>query len=126
MAGAGVAGSAALTLVTGCTPVRPEPALFEAMLDGWRSQQRARRLGESIIGSRERTVRRFVEFTGGWPWSWTAGQLSPGSPPAVGAFHGTQLSRRGRGVPGVCVRQQVWLGRRVRAAGGCPAGADLS
>jgi hypothetical protein len=50
-------------------------ALFDAMLDGWRSQQLARRLGESIIGARERTVRRFAEFTGGWPWSLTAGQL---------------------------------------------------
>jgi integrase/recombinase XerC len=75
VSGARVAGSAALTVVTGGTPVRPEPALFEAMLDGWRSQQLARRLGESIIGARERTVRRFAEFTGGWPWSWTAGQL---------------------------------------------------
>jgi len=75
VSGARVAGSAALTVVTGCTPVRPEPALFDAMLDGWRSQQLARRLGESIIGARERTVRRFAEFSGGWPWSWTAGQL---------------------------------------------------
>ena len=74
MSGARVAGSAALTVVTGCTPVRAEPALFEAMLDGWRSQQLARRLGESIIGARERTVRRFAEFTGGWPWSWTVKQ----------------------------------------------------
>ena len=67
--GAQVAGSAALTLVTGCTPERAEPALFEAMLHGWRSQQLARRLGESIIGARERTVRRFAERVapGGYP-----------------------------------------------------------
>jgi integrase len=75
VSGARVAGSAALTLVTGQTRVRPEPALFEAMLAGWRSQQLSRRLTESMIGSRERTVRRFAAFTGGWPWSWTPGQV---------------------------------------------------
>jgi hypothetical protein len=40
-----------------------EAALLEEMLVGWRRQQLARRLGPSIIGSRERVVRRFVEFT---------------------------------------------------------------
>ena len=29
------AGSAALVLVDGAVPLRPEPALFEAMLEGW-------------------------------------------------------------------------------------------
>ena len=70
-----VAGSAALSLVTAATPPRAESGLFEAMLAGWARQQQSRRLGESIIGSRERTVRRFGEFTGGWPWQWSAAQL---------------------------------------------------
>ena len=73
--GARVAGSAALSLVDGARPLRPEPTLFEAMLSGWRRQQQSRRLSESIIGSRERTVRRFAEFTGGWPWCWSPAQL---------------------------------------------------
>jgi len=73
--GTRVAGSAALSLVTGATPLRPEPVLFEAMLAGWARQQRSRRLGESIVGSRERTVRRFAAFTGGWPWGWSPAQL---------------------------------------------------
>jgi hypothetical protein len=30
-----VAGSAALVLVEGAALLRPEPALFEAMLEGW-------------------------------------------------------------------------------------------
>jgi|GEM_PF-5935311 len=30
-----VAGAAALVLVDGVTPLRPEPELFEAMLEGW-------------------------------------------------------------------------------------------
>jgi integrase/recombinase XerC len=73
--GTRVAGSAALSLVTGATPLRPEPALFEAMLAGWRCQQQSRRLSESMIGCRERTVRRFAGFTGGWPWCWNPAQL---------------------------------------------------
>jgi site-specific recombinase XerD len=69
-----VAGSAALVLVTDATPLRPEPALFEAMLAGWRQQQAARRLTVPLIDGRERLIRRFGEFTGGWPWQWTPGQ----------------------------------------------------
>lgn len=70
-----VAGSAALALVDGATPLRVEPALFEAMLSGWRRQQESRRLSPSIVGARERTVRRFTEFTGAWPWCWRPEQV---------------------------------------------------
>ena len=70
-----VAGSAVLTLVTGATPLRVEPALFESMLTGWRTQQQSRRLGESIVASRDRIIRRFAEFTAAWPWSWTPAQV---------------------------------------------------
>jgi integrase/recombinase XerC len=69
-----VAGSAALVLVDGATPLRPEPALFEAMLEGWRRQQLSRRLSDSLIEGRERVVRRFAEF-GGWPWQWSSAQV---------------------------------------------------
>ena len=44
-----VAGSAALVLVDGVTPLRPEPALFESMLEGWGRQQRSRRLSVPLI-----------------------------------------------------------------------------
>src|SRR5216683_2872021 len=67
--------SAALTLVTEATPLRPGPALFEAMLEGWRRQQAARRLTGALIDGRERVVRRFGAFTGGLPWQWTPGQV---------------------------------------------------
>lgn len=70
-----VAGSAALSLVSDARPLRVAESLFEAMLVGWANQQRARRLGESIISARERTVRRFVEFTTAWPWEWNPGQV---------------------------------------------------
>jgi hypothetical protein len=58
----GVAGSAALVLVEGVVPLRPEPALFEAMIEGWRRQQSARRLSAGVVDDRERLVRRFQEF----------------------------------------------------------------
>lgn len=73
--GSAVAGSAALTLVSGATPLRVAESLFESMLTGWASQQHSRRLGASIVAARERTVRRFVEFTGAWPWDWNPGQV---------------------------------------------------
>lgn len=73
--GGSVAGSAALTLVGGVTALREAESLFEAMLAGWSRQQRSRRLGESIIGSRDRTARRFVEYARAWPWEWTPGQV---------------------------------------------------
>jgi integrase/recombinase XerC len=61
------AHSAALVLVNGAVPLRPDPALFEAMLEGWRRQQAARRLTGPLIEGRIRLVRRFGEFTGAWP-----------------------------------------------------------
>ena len=69
------AGSAALVLVDGAVPLRPEPALFDAMLEGWRRQQAARRLTGPLIDGRVRLVRRFGDFTGAWPWQWTPGQV---------------------------------------------------
>jgi hypothetical protein len=72
-------------LVEGVVPIRPEPALFEAMLEGWRRQQSARRLSAGVVDGRERLVRRFQEFTGVWPWQWTPAQihLAPHLPAAV-------------------------------------------
>jgi hypothetical protein len=86
-------GSAALVLVDGATPLRPEPALFEAMLDGWRRQRLSRRLSSSLIAGRERIVRRFTEF-GGWPWQWTSAQVEAWS--ATGGWaHSTVRSYQG-------------------------------
>lgn len=49
----------------------PERAVFDGMLGGWRAQQIARFLKASTIAARERLVRRFVDFTGMYPWQWT-------------------------------------------------------
>ncbi|MHB8332540.1 MAG: tyrosine-type recombinase/integrase [Candidatus Dormibacteria bacterium] len=69
------AGSAALVLVGEATPLRVEEALFEAMLEGWRRQHAARRLSGAFSTGQERTVRRFCEFCGTWPWAWRSEQL---------------------------------------------------
>ena len=68
-------GAAALVLVSSAVPLHPEEALFEAMLEGWRRQHAARRLSPTITAQRQRTVRRFAEFTGVWPWQWRAEHL---------------------------------------------------
>ncbi len=69
-----LAGSASLVLVDGATPLRPEQALFDAMIEGWCRQHSARRLSPTITRLRVRVVKRFRAFTGAWPWEWTAAQ----------------------------------------------------
>ena len=44
--------------------------MFEAMVRGWKAQQVSRGLREDTIAPRERLVRRFLEFTNEYPWSW--------------------------------------------------------
>lgn len=65
-----LAGAAHLELVSGVVQLRPEDAMLEAMLKGWRAQQAARGLQEDSIGARERLMRRFGEFTNEYPWNW--------------------------------------------------------
>lgn len=65
-------GSARLVLADNVVHLDPEPAVLEAMLDGWRRQQSAAFLRDkSTIGPRMRLIRRMVTFTGLYPWQWT-------------------------------------------------------
>jgi hypothetical protein len=66
------AGSARLVLVSGAALLRPGPAVFEAMLAGWRAQQCSRLLAVGTVLWREWTVRRFAAYTDELPWQWTA------------------------------------------------------
>ncbi|MGB3439480.1 MAG: tyrosine-type recombinase/integrase [Actinophytocola sp.] len=50
--------------------LHPEDQVFEAMLDGWRSQQLARNLAYTTVEERERTVRVFTAHTEAYPWAW--------------------------------------------------------
>jgi hypothetical protein len=54
----GLAGAASAQLVDGVVQLRPEEAMLEAMLRGWRAQQTARGLRMKTIDPRERLVRR--------------------------------------------------------------------
>jgi integrase/recombinase XerC len=66
----GLAGAAGAELTDGVRQLRPEDAMVEAMLRGWRAQQAARGLRAETIGYRERLVRRFQGFTNEFPWQW--------------------------------------------------------
>src|SRR5680860_585365 len=72
---AGLVGAASGELVDGVRQLRPEDAMVEAMLRGWRAQQSARGLRVDTIDYRERLVRRFVSFTNEFPWRWGPGHV---------------------------------------------------
>jgi integrase/recombinase XerC len=71
LARSGLAGAAHLELVSGVVQLRPEDAMVDAMLKGWRAQQAARGLREDTHVARERLVRRFLSYTNEFPWNWT-------------------------------------------------------
>ncbi len=66
-----VAGAAHLLVVPGAPLLRPDVQLFEAMLEGWAMQQRARNLATETIRARLELVRRFQVHAGEFPWAWT-------------------------------------------------------
>ena len=70
-----LAGSARLVLSQGAALLRPEEAVFAAMLAGWRAQQRSRLLADLTVTWRERIVRRFASFSGEMPWRWMASDI---------------------------------------------------
>jgi integrase/recombinase XerC len=70
-----LAGSAGSVLAAGVVSLRPEDAMVEAMLRGWRAQQAARGLQPGTADEREKLVRRFLGFTNEFPWQWGPGQV---------------------------------------------------
>ena len=65
-------GSARLQLADGIAVLRPETAVFEAMVTGWSHQQMARNLSAGTISARVATIRRFRDFCDAdGPWTWT-------------------------------------------------------
>ncbi|MFD3554478.1 tyrosine-type recombinase/integrase [Streptomyces goshikiensis] len=69
-------GAAHLVLADGVVHLDPEPAVLEAMLEGWARQQRTRFLNfESTIRPRISLVRRLVAFTNEYPWEWAPGEV---------------------------------------------------
>lgn len=48
--------------------------MFAEMITGWQSQQRARFLRPETVKQRVAVVRRFVAFSGLYPWRWMLGR----------------------------------------------------
>jgi hypothetical protein len=62
-------GSAQLELVSGVVQLRPEDAMFDAMLRGWRAQQKSRGLKDDTIDPRDDS----------YAGSWSSRTTIPGS-----------------------------------------------
>lgn len=63
-------GSALRLIPPSVGMLAPEDAVWSAMLKGWEVQQLARMLKSGTVKTRVRTVERFHEFTGSYPWTW--------------------------------------------------------
>src|SRR5690242_5133821 len=90
-----LAGAARLELVSGVVHLRPEDAMFEAMLRGWQAQQVARGLREDTIEPRERLVRRFAAFTNAYPWQWGPQHMDEWTLSLTGEHHLAPSTIRG-------------------------------
>lgn len=55
--------------------LQPERSVLDAMVEGWERQQRVRFLKADTIRRRHRVVARMVEFSGLYPWQWTAAEV---------------------------------------------------
>ena len=82
-----LAGSVHLELVSGVIQLRPEDAMLDAMLRGWRAQQKSRGLKDDTIEPRERLVRRFLEYANEYPWRWTTAHMDEWSASLSGEMH---------------------------------------
>jgi site-specific recombinase XerD len=82
-------------MVSGVAQLRPEDAMFDAMLRGWRAQQAARGLREDTVAPRERLVRRFAAFTNEYPWRWTSAHMDEWSLSLTGERHLAPSTVRG-------------------------------
>ena len=82
-----LAGCAHLELVAGVAQLRPEDAMFEAMLRGWRAQQVSRGLKAGTVEARERLVRRFMEATNEYPWDWGPAHVEEWATALVAEHH---------------------------------------
>ncbi len=90
-----LAGAAHLELISGAVQLRPEDAMVEAMMRGWRAQQKARGLRDSTIAPRERLVRAFIAFTNEYPWCWGPGHVEDWTLTLAGERHLAASTIRG-------------------------------
>jgi len=121
----GLPGTAHLALANGVVHLNPASAVFEAMLEGWATQQRARFLKDSTIGPRLELVRRFAAFTNQYPWQWEPAEGRGVLYPLAGrGFHGQELPEHAAAVLRLCVRCSLRVGEQVPGAVRVGAAAD--
>jgi integrase len=84
---ADLAGAAHLELISGAVQLRPEEAMFEAMLKGWQAQQKARGLKEETVHDRVQLVRRFHALLNEFPWQWVPADVDEWSAYLAGEQH---------------------------------------
>lgn len=78
-------GSARLELATGISHLHPEVSMVRAMLDGWEKQQLGGRLFRgNTVSVRAGAVRALIDFSGAYPWDWTALMMDEWSAHLVG------------------------------------------
>jgi hypothetical protein len=49
--------------------------MFDAIIEGWQREQASRYLREATIAARVGVVRRLAQFSGQYPWQWTAEEM---------------------------------------------------
>lgn len=118
MGRADLAGAAHLQVVSGVVQLRPEEAVVEAMLKGWRAQQSARGLQEDTIAPRERLVRRFLGFTNEYPGNWAPSHVDEWTQSLTAERHLAPVDDPGlpdgsAAVQRVTHRRPLWVGGGV-------------
>lgn len=68
-------GSPRSVLAANVVHLDEAPAVFAAMVEGWRRQQQSRLLAADTIEGRVGLLRRFQAFTGSYPWDWAPGDV---------------------------------------------------
>lgn len=68
-------GAAHLVLADGVVHLDPAPAVFDAMLEAWSTQQRARFLKPDTVKPRLDLIRRFARFSNQYPWQWEPAEV---------------------------------------------------
>ncbi|MFD3524854.1 hypothetical protein [Streptomyces sp. NPDC058653] len=89
-----LAGAAHLELISGVVHMRPEDAMFDAMVRGWRNQQLARNLRAKTISDREKLIRRFLMFVNDYPWAWAPAHMDEWSATLTSEDHLSPASVR--------------------------------
>ena len=85
--GADLAGAAHLHVVQGAALLHPEDRVFEAMLEGWRTQQTSRYLNAMTVRQRDAQVRRFQRWANEYPWAWKAADVEEWTTAAISERH---------------------------------------